>query len=63
MHVLSFPGSLIAVAPFHLHHSPRNGEPDQETFLILRRAPYKIGKYKNQILSTVEMRGKLEMFC
>ena len=45
MHVLSFSGSLTAVEPFHLHYSPRNEEPDQETFLILRRAPYQIGEY------------------
>ena len=45
MHVLSFSGSLTAVAPFHLHYSPRNGEPDQETFPILRRASYQIGEY------------------
>ena len=63
MHVLSFSGSLTAVAPFYLHYSPRNGEPDQETFLIQRRASYQIGEYQNQILPTAEMRGKVEMFC
>ena len=63
MYLLSFSGSLTAVAPFHLHYSPRNGGPDKETFLIQRRASCQIGECQNQIISTAEMRGKVEIFC
>ena len=37
--ILLFPGSDIAVSPIHLPKTPENGESDQETFSLQRRAP------------------------